>query len=177
MENGYSGLIRDTARERGIACSEEQALLLAQYAELLLKWNRKINLISENDTFNVIDRHMLDSIEQFDSINRSYRHIADIGSGNGFPGIVIAVFHPEIHIDLIEKRAKRASFLKQCVFKLSLKNAHVFDRDAAQFDYSGTDAVISRAVGTIERMEKLLRGRYSGKAFIYESGGMGSYDI
>ncbi len=173
---GYSGLIRSAAGHHSIECSAKQADMLALYVQMLEKWNKNINLISENDLFNVIDRHIMDSIVQFNKIKGNSRNIADIGSGNGFPGIVIAVFHPECHVTLIEKRSKRASFLKEAAYRMGLDNTRVFDKDAALFNYSGTDIVTSRAVGDIDRLRKMLDKVYKGPIAVYEGEGICLYE-
>lgn len=174
--NGYSGLIRSAAGHNTVKCSTEQADVLALYVQMLEKWNKSINLIAENDLFNVIDRHIMDSIVQFNKIKGTHKNIADIGSGNGFPGIVIAVFHPECHVALIEKRAKRASFLKEATYRMGLNNTYVFDKDAGLFDYSKTDIVTSRAVGDIDRLRKMLGKVYGGTIAVYESEGICLYE-
>ena len=71
--------------------SRETLDLFLLYAEILAKWQAKINLISGNTIDNVWSRHFLDSAQLYDLVPRGAKTVLDIGSGAGFPGMVLAV--------------------------------------------------------------------------------------
>ncbi len=111
-----------TARDPGLLAlaerfrlSEKQQEALALYAALLVEWNEKVNLISRRDPGNLWQRHMLDSAQLVEALpepprNRPLR-IADLGSGGGFPGMVLAILGAgELH--LVESDGRKAGFLE-----------------------------------------------------------------
>jgi 16S rRNA (guanine527-N7)-methyltransferase len=85
---------------------------LAIYKELLLKWQNAVNLVSPNTLGDIDTRHFQDSLQIVDYIPHHVTKICDIGSGAGFPGLVIAMARPEIEVTLIESDSKKCSFLK-----------------------------------------------------------------
>lgn len=92
--------------------SRETTQRLATYVELLLRWNKTINLISRRDEPTVWTRHVADSLALIPHLPADISHIIDIGSGGGFPGIVLAIatmkpFH------LIESDQRKAAFLRE----------------------------------------------------------------
>ena len=100
----------------GLDVSRETLGRLDLYAELLLKWQRRINLVSASTLSSLWTRHILDSA-QIAGLGAAERHWADIGSGAGFPGLVIAVLSmdhsPPSEVHLIESDQRKASFLRE----------------------------------------------------------------
>ncbi len=170
MKNDFENLLKNSFDKNNIEYNDSIINKIFQYIQLLFKWNQKINLISENDTYNIIDRHIVDSILLFNTINKEeYKNIVDLGSGNGFPGIIINIFHNNKNIVLIEQRNKKASFLKQVIYELQLTNIDVFDKNSQFFDLSNTDLILSRAVGDYKKVKKMLNLKtFSGKIGIYK---------
>lgn len=82
------------------------------YHALLLKWQAKINLISPNTIENAWERHFEDSLQLLNRIPEDTAVLADLGSGAGFPGLVIAIIRPDIEVHLIESDSKKCSFLR-----------------------------------------------------------------
>lgn len=151
-----------------IKISKEQADNTITYIEELLKWNRIITLISESDKDHLINRHIVNSIALFQRIdNDKYSSIADIGSGNGFPGIMLAIYYPQRQFTLIEHRGKKASFLKQTVQACRLNNVHVYARNAKTFDFASTELILARAFGDICTIIDMITGIFSGHIAIY----------
>ena len=85
---------------------------LDQYHALLLKWQPKINLISNSTIATAWQRHFEDSLQILPYIPAHTKTLFDLGSGAGFPGLIIAMAKPEINVCLVESDQKKCSFLK-----------------------------------------------------------------
>ena len=96
--------------------SRETMERLEHYAALLRKWNAAINLVSKSTLEELWTRHFLDSAQIFDYCPDSGRHWADLGSGGGFPGLVIAILAAEsnhdLRVTLVESDIRKATFLR-----------------------------------------------------------------
>jgi 16S rRNA (guanine527-N7)-methyltransferase len=122
---------------------------LARYLELLLFWNRKVNLTAVRDPAEIRDRHFADSLEAVRHIPDEARSLVDIGSGAGFPGAVIALARPALEVTLVESVRKKASFLEALRRDIPLPNVTVFAmraEDWARCAPALPDVAISRAV-------------------------------
>ena len=115
---------------------------VVQWAVLLKQWNRTYNLLGNSDSAHLIDEHLLDSLaivpvlERY--LPRMEEALVDVGTGAGFPGILLAIAQPQRPIYLAEPVGKKVAFLRQSVLTLGLKNATVL-------------------AGKIEDLESLLR--------------------
>ncbi|MDY6787004.1 MAG: 16S rRNA (guanine(527)-N(7))-methyltransferase RsmG [candidate division WOR-3 bacterium] len=166
------GQIGDIARkhltERDIPFNNEIIEKIEILTEELIKWNRIVPLVSGTDMDSIVSRHVMDSISGFMSIDHNhYSRIADIGSGNGFPGIIIGLFFPDKQVVLIENRRMKASFLKQACFKLYQANTTVYARSAARYDFTDTDIILARAFGSIDKIRGYAGEEFSGTIGIY----------
>jgi 16S rRNA (guanine527-N7)-methyltransferase len=85
---------------------------LDQYHALLLKWQPKINLISNSTIATAWQRHFEDSLQILPYIPAHTKTLFDLGSGAGFPGLIIAIAQPDINVCLVEADQKKCSFLK-----------------------------------------------------------------
>jgi len=109
---------------RFIRVSRETITSLKKYEDLLIKANRNLNLIG-NSTINVIwTRHFLDSAQVIDFVDQNDKSMIDLGSGAGFPGLVLAIVSKDrkipTKIKLIEKSNKKVNFLKDVIDELHL---------------------------------------------------------
>lgn len=93
--------------------TEVQREQLQKHRDLLLRWNQKLNLISERTETELIERHYYESLFLGRHLPRTPLKIADVGSGAGFPGFVVAVQHPEFEMSLIESHQRKAVFLRE----------------------------------------------------------------
>ena len=104
--------------------SERSDGRLNQFAALVQKWNPSINLVSRSALADLWHRHILDSIQLFGCAEPKHRLWLDIGSGGGFPGIVIAILAaevlPELRVVLVESDKRKAVFLAEVVRQLGL---------------------------------------------------------
>jgi len=140
--------------------------------------NEKINLSSFNDTENILNKHILDSLEIFSfeywesllNDNSQELTVADIGSGSGFPGLALAIALPNVNFILIDSIGKKCRAIQTMSAKLALKNVKVIN-DRAENLKEKYDIVISRGVAAfpiiIDWSRKLVQDE--GKIFLYKS--------
>lgn len=125
--------------------SVDQLALLQRHFELLLRWNRKINLTRITNLREAVRYHYCESLYLARSLPPQRLRIVDIGSGAGFPGIPVAVYRPDCSVDLIESHQRKAVFLAETARQVGLGNVRVLAKRAQ--DVSGSyDWMISRAV-------------------------------
>jgi 16S rRNA (guanine527-N7)-methyltransferase len=125
------------------------------YIDLLLKWNARINLTAIREPSEIVQRHFGESLfaGKYLLEQKLPQTAIDLGSGAGFPGVPFAMLAPGVQVTLIESQKKKATFLKELIHALGLKNVKVFS-DRAE-SYSGTaDLVMLRAV---EKFEQALQ--------------------
>jgi 16S rRNA (guanine527-N7)-methyltransferase len=132
----------------------EQLKSISKYIDLILKWNRKINLTAIRDPEEIVTRHFGESFFAASQwlVPERAKHVIDIGSGAGFPGLPFAMYSPSARVNLIESHGKKAAFLNEVIFTLGMGNAKVFNCRAEQFGSQG-DLVTLRAV---EKFEQVL---------------------
>jgi 16S rRNA (guanine527-N7)-methyltransferase len=116
-------LLRGT-RALGLDLAPEQIEQFLAYLELLLKWNRKMNLTALRSPREIIIHHFLNSLLLLPSLPET-GNLLDLGSGAGFPGIPLKIARPDLTIDLAEATAKKVSFLKEAVRCLGLSGMNV----------------------------------------------------
>lgn len=132
---------------------------LVQYAELLRDWNAKINLISRKDEENILERHILHSLTlampivcEFDFAGK---HVIDVGTGGGLPGIPLKIAVPSMDITLVDSVRKKISAVQSMISKLGLQGilaTAIRSEDLAK-DQNHThayDVIISRAVAELK---------------------------
>ncbi|MGB1360909.1 MAG: 16S rRNA (guanine(527)-N(7))-methyltransferase RsmG [Alphaproteobacteria bacterium] len=129
---------------------------LQKFHDLLLKWQKAVNLISPNTTGEVWHRHIADSVQLFKYIPDETKSIADIGSGGGFPAIILAILAKDLqnsadfHITMIESDKKKCLFLKECVRELNL-NATVHN-ERIEKSSGDFDLVTARALASMDKL-------------------------
>ncbi len=144
------------------------------YYNLLLKWQKKINLISRSGIDDVYRRHFLDSAQLIDLIDDRNAKIVDFGSGAGFPGMILSILGCR-NIILIERDGRKASFLR-CVAREADLSVHIFEGDINNFD-DKVDVIVSRALASLSDLLSLSYQKLSpdgcclflkGKNYSYE---------
>jgi len=93
---------------------------LSSYLDLLLKWNARTNLTAIREPEEIVRRHFGESLFAARHLDAKPSTLLDLGSGAGFPGLPIAIFHSEIQVTLAESQNKKASFLREAVRTLGL---------------------------------------------------------
>ncbi len=133
-----------------IGVSRETLSRLTQYVELLSKWQSHINLVASTD--NLWNRHIIDSLGLLPYLPQEPCTIIDLGSGGGFPGIILSICTPH-SIHLIESDQRKASFLKEA---LRITNAHGAVHTQRIEDTSlKCDLITARACASTERLLSL----------------------
>ena len=125
------------------------------YLATLKKWNKVYNLTAINEDSEIIVKHFLDSLSVNQYIQNSGR-ILDVGTGAGFPGLILALFNPEKSFVLVDGVSKKISFLQEMIGKLNLKNVIAVHTKVEQYNVAEHfDIIISRAFADIKKMTKL----------------------
>jgi 16S rRNA (guanine527-N7)-methyltransferase len=149
----FSDLLQ--ARLQGIATlSGDQVAALQAHYELLVRWNKVLNLTTVRRVGEVVERHYCESVFLASHLPEGALSIADVGSGAGFPGIPVAVMRPESSVTLIESHQRKAVFLREG--SRTLRNVRVVAKRAE--DVEGRfDWAISRAVSGEDLAGDVLR--------------------
>ena len=126
--------------------TEIQILQFKKLQSLYEDWNAKINVISRKDIDELYTRHVLHSLGIVKIIEfRPGARIMDVGTGGGFPGIPLAILHPEVDFYLIDVIAKKIKVVNEVVAGLGLKNVKA-EQKRAELVKQEFDFIVSRAV-------------------------------
>jgi len=135
-----------------IAFTDDQCDALLGYVELLVKWNRVINLTAVRDPQQMVRRHILDSLSVHEHINSST--LIDVGAGAGLPGIPLAILKPHMNVTLIDSVAKKTRFIQQAALALKLNNVTVLHSRVEDVEKQA-QLVIARAFAAPEKLAAL----------------------
>lgn len=136
----------------GIKVTEEGISKLEKYALLLKEWNEKINLTAITEKEQVFLKHFYDSLTLVKIIDLSkVDSICDLGTGAGFPGVVLKIFFPNLKLTLVDALNKRINFLDVVVKELNLKNVTLVHARAEEYGKNHRecfDVVTARALSS-----------------------------
>ena len=144
----------------GLEVNDEKLKLLARYADLLLEWNKKINLISRKDEANIWTAHLFHAVSPLLFLKLpADATVLDLGTGGGLPGIPIKILQPELCITLLDSTKKKIDAVTDMVQQMELANVRTVWRRAEELaqteEYCHTvDIVIARAVAPIKDLVK-----------------------
>lgn len=164
-----------TSEERARAyveglCDPSAYERLERYADLLLDENQRQNLISRPSEAQLWVRHIADSAQLLEHVANSAEGERgvwlDLGTGPGLPGLVIAILRPEIHVVLVESRARRVEFLERCVQQLGLTNCEVIGQRLERVEPFPAWVISARAFAPLEKLLN-LSAPFSTKATRY----------
>lgn len=173
------GLIRfeEGLKELNIILSQDQKEQFIKYYDLLVEWNKVMNLTAITDFDEVIDKHFIDSLSIVKIYNISNERIIDIGTGAGFPGIPIKIAFPNTKIVLLDSLNKRINFLNEVIKELSLEGIETIHGRAEDYGKGSKyreqfDISTSRAVANLTTLaEYCIPFIKTGGSFIpYKSG-------
>ena len=126
-----------------------------EYETLLSKWNKKINLVSKNTLVDIWERHFLDSGQIIKHVEASGKRWVDVGSGAGFPGLVVALLLRDRKIDcdlvLVEKNPKKGFFLSEVIRKLKL-SVEVVNDNIDTLEPLNADILTARAFSELNNL-------------------------
>ena len=138
--------------ELNIEVTEEKLNKLEKFYELLIDWNNKINLTRLVEKEEVYLKHFYDSLTIVKEVDlNKVETLCDVGTGAGFPGIVLKIFYPHLKITLVDSLLKRVNYLNTIIKDLELNDIvaiHARGEDVKE----KFDIVTSRAVANIEKL-------------------------
>jgi len=144
----------DFQRDTGV--SRETLVRLTAFGELLLKWNKRVNLIGRDSQQDVWRRHILDSAQLNPLIPPGVRTIADVGAGAGLPGLILSVLNTSAQIRLIESDRRKAAFLREAI-RVTQSSAIVHESRVEEVDLPTQDVVIARACAPLDRLLEMVQ--------------------
>lgn len=150
----FEKMLFEEAKKNNIILDNDQINKFIKYKELLKEWNNKINLTAITEDKQILMKHFIDSLEVVKYINKNST-VIDVGTGAGFPGIVIAIyFKGDIKITLIDALNKRIDFLEEVIKELNLLNIEIVHARAEELGQKekyreSYDYALSRAVAPL----------------------------
>ena len=140
---------------KSLNVSRETLNSFYEYETLLSKWNEKINLVSKNTLVDIWERHFLDSGQIIKHVEASGKRWVDVGSGAGFPGLVVALLLRDRKIDcdlvLVEKNPKKGFFLSEVIRKLKL-SVEVVNDNIDTLEPLKADILTARAFSDLNKL-------------------------
>lgn len=122
-------------------------LKIQEYLQILLEWNKKTNLISKNEIPNIWERHIINCAQLCEFIKKDQK-ILDVGSGNGLPGIILAIITNN-NVVLVENQKRRIDFLQHVIDKLHLDKVSIIYKDVRKLNLQ-TDVLVARAFKNLD---------------------------
>ena len=139
--------------ELGVICDDDKLNKLKKYYEMLVEYNKVMNLTGITEKKQVYLKHFYDSMTIVRAINlNDYNTLCDIGTGAGFPGLVIKIFYPHLSVTLVDSLNKRINFLSDVIKELGLtdiETVHARIEDYAHNNKDKFDIVTARAVAPL----------------------------
>lgn len=134
--------------------SRETQQKLTMFVDLLKEWNAKMNLVSKNSLEDVWVRHVLDSLQLIKYIPENAKSLLDIGSGAGFPALVLAIVMqekiPSAKWQLVESIAKKTVYLNDVKNRLGLNNVQIINSRVENLQVKNVDVITARAVAALD---------------------------
>ena len=135
--------------------SRETNERLSHYNDLLRKWNSSINLVAKSTIQSAWTRHIVDSAQVFDMAEGPVAHWADLGSGGGFPGLVIAIMAMDVgsprKVSLVESDGRKCAFLRTVIRETGAK-ADVVNARIEEVEPLGADVLSARALADLSSL-------------------------
>ncbi len=154
MAENIQGLLLNSANALGVRLMPAQTDAFQTYLELLLEWNKKMNLTAITDPREVCIKHFVDSLTVLDAVEpKTNAKVLDVGSGAGFPGIPLKIAREDIQLTIIDSLQKRLTFLQEVLDKTHL-SAELLHGRAEDFGREKNlrvkfDVVTARAVAPL----------------------------
>ena len=157
MNSSESKLNSKRILSKNLNFNDKKLKLIEEFVKEVLIFNKKYNLISERSEKEIWERHVLDSAQLIKYIDhKNFNSLADLGTGAGFPGILLSIFYSDIltfHVKLYEKSKVKINFIRGVIEKLGLKNTSIYDNDY-QSHILNSDYIVCRA---FKKLPEILR--------------------
>lgn len=141
----------------GVTLAPRQAAALAEFGELLLRWNHAFNLISRRDVARLVPRHLLDSLSVAPLLEGG--EAMDLGTGAGLPGVPLAIAREDVRFTLVDRSGRKIRFVDRAVRSLNLSNVSTWCGDVRELPAIGFDTVVCRAVADLDACWDLAAAR------------------
>lgn len=156
----FNKKMKESLKELNMEISEKQLNQFYNYMNILIEWNKVMNLTNITEPEGIIQKHFVDSLTVLKSIKEN-DSIIDVGTGAGFPGIPIKIAFPETKITLLDSLNKRIKFLEEVINKLELKNIETIHGRAEEVAHNKKyrekyDIAIARAVAPLNVLSEYL---------------------
>ena len=139
-------------KELGIELTKEQLNQLDKFYKLLIEWNNKINLTRIIEEEEVYLKHFYDSLTIAKVLDlKEKKTLCDVGTGAGFPGVVLKIVYPNLKVTLVDSLLKRVNYLNEIIKELELTDIEAIHVRGEDFK-GNFDVVTSRAVANIEKL-------------------------
>ncbi|MGF6906593.1 16S rRNA (guanine(527)-N(7))-methyltransferase RsmG [Fusobacterium sp. PH5-44] len=120
-------------KELSLDISKEKIDMLMVYLEFLQDYNEHTNLTAIRESKEIVEKHFLDTMLLYPILDKSAKNAIDIGTGAGFPGMVLAILNPDISVTLMDSVGKKTKFLSELKEKLKLSNVTVVTSRAEDY--------------------------------------------
>ena len=151
-------MLHNRAAQFGISLTEDHIESLCLFIDLLVEWNSKINLTGTSDRSRIINELLLDSLVPVPYLPEKGK-LVDLGSGAGFPALIIKILKPGLEVKLLESNGKKVSFLKYAIHSLHLKGITAINKRielvTEETKTWGCNIVTSRAMASLETIIRL----------------------
>lgn len=152
-------LFVEEVKKIGIILNEEQLKQLEIYCNYLIEYNEHTNLTAIKEPEQIYLKHFYDSITIVKAIDfNKVNNLIDIGTGAGFPGMIVKILFPEIEVTLLDSNNKKIAFLQELTMKLGLKKVNFYHGRAENFCVKNRekfDVVTARAVSNMTLLSEL----------------------
>ena len=162
MKERFRDLMEQGLGEYSIGLSDRQMNQFYEYYQLLLQWNKVMNLTAITELEEVVTKHFVDSLALVKVLDREIldgMKVLDLGTGAGFPGIPIKITFPGVKMVLLDSLNKRIKFLDEVIERLGLEDIRVIHGRAEDYGRDGQyremfDLCVSRAVANLATLSE-----------------------
>ncbi len=149
----------ENLKNLGINYTSKELDLLEKYYDFLVEYNAHTNLTTITEKEDVYNKHFYDSLMITQVVDLTkINNVLDIGSGAGFPGVVLKIFFPNIKLTLLDSNNKKTKFLTELIEKLGLKDVSIINDRAENYmknNLNSYDICVSRAVAYVDIISSL----------------------